>query len=275
MLFRSRISNGLSQVFKLSTNLPRFTLDNISIISNSSMKVIGGKADQCTILNSKFQNCSPFYISSSNGYNITIENSKFIDLWFYMAPLSGDKDNNLFLKDNEFSLLGKQEESFHLKNTNLEASGNIFNSYAFTFENSSEIQGNIYDNIFSNSGIITIKNESENVRLHHNKIIKELPHGIYYSGTGEDGVDFKYNWWGSKDGPAESLFYGNIDYNSWALFEDFSRFSGDPYTLGDLQQACSRLGQAIEGDNWLYDIREDSVIDKLDLIGITRRISGY
>lgn len=271
--YRIQIGNGLSQAFKLSTNLPWFTLDNISIISNSNMKAIEGRADQLTILNSKFQNCSPFYINKYNGYNITIKDSKFIDLWFYMSPLSGDKDNNLSLQGNEFSLIGKQEESVYLKNTNLEASGNTFSSYAFTLENGSEIQGNIYDNIFTNSGKIVIKNQGENVRFYNNRIIKELPNGIYYAGTGEGGVDFKYNWWGSKDGPAENIFNGNIDYSSWALFEDFSRFQGDPYTLEDLEDACSRLGQDIEEDNnWLYDINRNSIIDKLDLIGITRKI---
>ncbi len=254
--------------FTLSDNISSFTLENIHIKSFQFYKfAIEGKAKEINIINSVLEKASVNIIGGS-GYRIAIKDSNIFDSKLEMKANPGK--NILILYNNEFSVDSRQYESIIFENTNLEISQNIFSDYTFKIDEGEEIEGNIYNNTFCGVRNITINIQGENLKFYNNKILKESNYGINYSG--DYFIDFRNNWWGFKDGP-QNIYLGNenIDYSNWALFEDFSRFQGDDYTLEDLKEACNKLGQAIE-ENWLYNLKEDTVIDKLDLIGITRRV---
>jgi len=266
-IYPVRIQQNMNQVFYLE-NISWFTLENIYILG-WSVDVIEGKADQITIQDSKFENCNPIYVSGNSGYNIKMEGNSLIKAKVEIKPTVGE--NIAHLLDNQFTVPSGSQESIIFMNTNLEVSGNTFDRYSLILENGAEIEGNIHHNIFSGSvGKILIKNQGENVHFYMNKILKDFNGAITY--VGNETADFTKNWWGSKDGPVQDIIIGNIDYSCWALFEDFRRFEGDDYTLADLEEACLQLGQEINEDSWLYNLRNDSVIDILDLVGITRNI---
>lgn len=261
-----QINANISRVFHLN-DISKFTLKNI-FIRGYSVDVIEGIADEIIIQNSSFDSCNPINISGNSGYNILLEDNTFNRSKVNVQPIAGN--NRITINNNIFSVPVGVQESLLFKNTNINASGNTFTRYSFILENGAEIEGNISENTFGAGTRILIRNQGHNVHFNKNKIQYSTTNVVTYNGN--SNPDFRKNWWGSNDGPGQNMINGKIDYSNWALFDDLSRYHDDPYHLEDLEEACKRLGQGIVGINWLYNIKKDSQIDMLDLVGITRRI---
>lgn len=259
------VGGGTDEVFILS-HPSSFVLENIHIKSYTFTKsALIGQADAIIILNCDFEK-SHIALDEGSGIITEIKDSRFLDSKLAVRPNIGN--NNLALYNNNFMAVDRQFESIILKNIDMEIAHDTFSDYAFKIEEG-PTKGNIYENTFKGKRNITVNAQGENLKFYHNNIYKQYYYGITYSGT--NPMDFRKNWWGSMRGPENIDLDGNIDYDNWALFEDFSRFKNDPYNLKDLEAACAKLGDGIES-NWLYNLKKDNVIDKLDLIGITRRI---
>lgn len=240
-------------------NTASFIMEDLYIYTSGSKTALTGFANEINV-----ENCT--FIRSGikiqkGGAHIEIRNSSFLEnSKFMINPLSGI--NNILLYNNEFVVDGN--ESIILRNANMEIDNNRFSDYSLIIE-SGHSAGNVKHNDFIGDGKIIKYGGGEDLKFNYNYIDNKE---IYY--TGDISIDFTYNWWGSKDGPTQ-IISENVDYGSWALFNDLTRFHGDPYTLADLEMACSKLGADPE-ENWLYNLNGDDVIDTLDLVAITRRI---
>jgi hypothetical protein len=116
---------------------------------------------------------------------------------------------------------------------------NHFKGVSFNVYDGEESTGVIQHNTFEGGGgKILVKEDNQALQFQNNRIYKDSGE-VYYGGNG--WLSFTKNWWGSKEGPGESIFDGNINYSNWALFEDFHRYQEDPYTLTDLRQAYDQL----------------------------------
>ncbi len=239
-----------------------------SYSTNSNNKLIAGVANTISIENSYFQFITPMYIKNPNkNMNISISNSHFQNSNIKINM--GNYEGNIYMSNNLFNVLKPSTPYIWIINSNIEASNNEFDNYAFRIDGEMSI-AEISDNVFTGSGKIMIRDNGEKIHFNRNKILKYITDEIYYSGT--SNIDFTENWWGDRDGPRESRIYGKVDYSNWALFEDFSRFKNDPYKVEDVQKGAVFLGQTVDNNTFIYDLDKNEIIEFLDLIYMTRKI---
>lgn len=262
------IDKANTTVFKLM-NVPWFELEGVYAIGSNGV-IIAGKADNITIRDSWFESCIPIGTTSPGPFKVTMESNRVSNGNMSVQPSTGKVQLTIY--DNIFnSTLGNSTYSVVLKNCILDVQGNDFNGYAFKIDKGNGTSGHLYENIFRGStGKIFIREEGENIHIHHNKILKNIKETVYYEGAML--LDATQNWWNSREGPTIGMIEGKVDYSKWALFDDFRRFHGDPYQLEDVVAASTMLGQTVDEENWIYDIQQDGEIDFLDMIGLTRLI---
>lgn len=259
------IQGKMNSVFFLK-DIPSFTLENVHVIG-FSVNVIGGQVNQIVIQNNVFESCNPLYIDNGSDYQIHMEGNHIIDGKIEVRPVG--INNEMDFIDNTLCLKWERSKSVILKNMNVNMHGNTFKDYSLIFRDGEEIQGSIQNNIFhGDTGKIVIEIEGETLHFHRNKILKNFVGAIYT--TGGIKIDFTYNWWGSKDGPGGNIPKDKLNCDGWALFEDFRRFDGDPYTIEDLKALCRQWGQDIDENNWIYNVKQDNILDVLDTVGIMR-----
>lgn len=251
----------------------------VGIRGESSYKVgISGAAKRIDIINSSFFACTPIkIINPTSNMDIYISESKFnktmIDIDLGGAEGTIDFLNNKFQERNETE---DTSNSISLKNIDVTANNNRFKNTGFIIDGSRVINVDITNNTFDEGNRrIYIKIDGTNMSFKYNKILdKSITAEVYYDGA--TPIDFTQNWWGSGYGPKADMIGGDgkeyVDYNNWALFEDFSRYSNGPYVLDDLAAAIDNLGQAIDERNFLYDFDNNNEIELIDLIWLTRSI---
>lgn len=231
---------------------------------------IDGWAERIAVKNSRFENCIPIKMNDDWGKY----RADFINCTFMNSDLSANPSKCTFelgLYDNHFSASTQNPKYIILKNNTLYAEGNTFHRMTILVESNGTAAGSFFKNIFTgNEGRIAISGNAKGLIFRENSFLKVMT-PIIKNATG-DTLDFKENWWGDRKGPKYGMIEGKVDSSRWALFDDFSRFEGDHYTIEDLQEACRRMEKAWQWDNWLYDINEDEKLDLLDIIAIARKI---
>jgi len=256
-------------VFDLK-NISRFRLDGVYAIG-SNAAVIGGHADRIEISGCRFEWCYPLFINSDKDFSIHMENSQVHNGNIEIAPNTAGEKSVVF-HQNHFLVNTAISKNMRLKNIQGVLSGNRFEGYSLVLMAGGEdTEMDVFENVFCDpqKGKIIVSREGQNSRFHRNHILKDFSDAIAYSGTGK--LDFRYNWWGRKEGPAEIIDLGKLSVEPWALFPDFRRFQGEPYTREDLQELCRQIGADIDAENWIYDIQPDQRIDLLDAVALIRR----
>lgn len=84
----------------------------------------------------------------------------------------------------------------------------------------------------------------DRIRVNRSKIHDNKDLDVYYAGNSGGDVDFKYNWWGSHDGPTSDKFYINVDFSNYLKQESFH----DPVII-----VPGILGSAKEDEKWIID----------------------
>ncbi len=250
-----------------------FKLDGIKVNSNGGT-LISGQSQRIDLINSIFENCTAMNIDSPNeDMNIYISHNEFNKGKINVNM--GSHSGTINLYNNNFSKDGIQYNSITLENIDIYANNNTFTKTGFIIQGSNPVNAEVTNNIFDgNLGRILIRVEGQNMKFNNNKIIKGKSTETYYEGT--KNIDFTQNWWGDGNGPEETELYGSgkgyIDFSNWALFQDFSRYRNEPYTIQDIEAAIENLNQAINDINFLYDLDNNNQIEFLDLIWLIRNI---
>ncbi len=266
------INNPSAPVFNLSNNIDSFKMTNISATGMTS-EVIDGDILNLDIVNSKFDNCTNLFMInnySTKTINISIQNTHFTDTNMHFKD---DKTiSNLKLSNNTFKIDTYKNRTIDLKNINLDARDNSFENYSMIIDGDLENTSQVINNHFSGNGKILIKTDGEDINFNENKIFKTFDGAVSYEKATTTPIDFTQNWWGYTTGPKEGIIVGNVDTSNWAVFENFSRFRDDPYTINDIKETISLMGQVPNGTEWIFDMDENNIIDFLDLIEISRKI---
>ncbi|SHJ71571.1 hypothetical protein SAMN02745975_02700 [Geosporobacter subterraneus DSM 17957] len=231
---------------------------------------IDGWAEKIAVKNSNFENCIPIKMNDVWGdYRADFINCTFINSDLSVNPSKCTLELGLY--DSHFSASTQNPKYILLKNNTLYAEGNTFHRMTILVELNGTAVGAFSKNTFTgNDGRITISGNAKGLLFRKNNFLKVMTPMIK-NGTG-DTLDFKENWWGNRKGPKPGTMEGKVDSSRWALFDNFSRFAEDPYTLEDLREACARIEDVWKGDSWLYDLDENEEIDLLDVFMILRMI---
>jgi hypothetical protein len=251
-------------------NIFQFRLEGVYAVG-SNAAVIGGHADRIEISECRFEYCVPLFINSDEDFSIHMENSRVCDGNIEVAANTAGEKSVVF-RQNHFLTSANMSKTIGLKNVQGVLSGNRFEGYSLVLMAGGEdTEMDVFENVFCDpqKGKIIVSREGQNSRFHRNHILKDFSDAIAYSGTGK--LDFRYNWWGRKEGPAEIIDLEKLSVEPWALFPDFRRFQGEPYTREDLQELCRQIGADIDAENWIYDIQPDQRIDLLDAVALIRR----
>lgn len=256
----------IGPVFNLS-NITSFRLENMDI-SGNDVVVVKGAADYITIKDCRFLDCIPIYTTASRLKEVLFESNEVIGGSVYIQPSIYGAE--VVVRNNTFDVPDTAAYGFNLENSKVLIENNHFNGVSFNIHDGEGAAGLIQYNTFDRDGRkILVKEDNQNLRFENNQIYKNAGE-VYYQGISP--LSFMKNWWGTKEGPQEDIFYGNIDYSDWALFEDFRRYKEDPYSKDDLKIAYTLMGKAVDEDNWIYDLCRDGILDFLDIIGIIRKI---
>jgi len=267
-MLRFDISVQDKTIFELK-NISRFRLDGVYAIGSNAI-VISGHANRIEIAGCRFEWCVPLSIKSDKDFSIHMEDSQVCNGNMEIAPDTAGEKSAAFHR-NHFFVDGNISKNMRLKNIQGTFGGNRFEGYSLVLMAGEKDTGiDVFENVFCDSqkGKIIVNREGQNIRFHRNHILKDFSDAIAYSGTGK--LDLRYNWWGRKEGPAELIDREKLSVEPWALFPDFRRFQGDPYTLNDLWELCGRIGADIDDENWIYDIQPDQRIDLLDAVALIR-----
>ena len=258
---------GIGPVFNL-VNISSFHLENIYGVGGDT-PVVKGSADYITIKDCRFLNCAPIYTTASRLKEVVLASNEVIGGSVYIQPsVYGAK---VTVNNNFFGVSNTGIRGVNLENCEMTVEKNHFKGVSFNVTNGIKSVGWIRHNIFEQDGRkILVNEDNQDLHFQNNKIYKDTGQ-VYYRGSGS--LDFTRNWWGSKEGPKADVIDGNIDHGNWALYEDFRRYQGDPYTWIDLQKAYEQLERDGDTDNWIYDMDKSGRIDLLDLVAITRCIS--
>ncbi|MFA6383652.1 MAG: hypothetical protein WCX17_04510 [Parcubacteria group bacterium] len=73
----------------------------------------------------------------------------------------------------------------------------------------------------NNIAIVVDNTNVERVKVNRSKFFNNKNYDVYYSGLNAAGLDFKYNWWGSPDGPDDYKFEQIINTDNWLDQENF------------------------------------------------------
>ena len=251
------------------SNIQKFSVSGMRLRGTTS-KGITGWAKEILVKNGRFENCPPINLSPDKGvYRID-----FIDCEFIDSNLEIDKTSfnpELHLYNNHFFATGEKIRSISLENNTVYATHNTFHRTTITMKAGGTVSGEFRRNQFTGSaGTITVSGNVKDLIFRENSFLREMP--TFIRNVTQIPIDFKRNWWGDRKGSKADRIQGLVNTNDWALFEDFSRFSEDPYTLEDLREACTRMEKDWQNDSWLYDRDENNVIDLLDVFTILRMI---
>ncbi len=251
------------------SDIQKFSVEGMGLRGTTNTGITGW-AKEISVKNGRFQNCVPIDLSRDRGaYRID-----FIDCEFIDSNLEVDRTSfstELHLYNNDFSVTGQRIRAIYLENNAVYAINNIFNRTTITMKAGGNVSGEFRRNQFTGSaGTITVSGNIKDLIFRENSFLREMP--TFIRNVTQIPIDFKRNWWGDRKGPNTDRIEGLVNTNDWALFEDFSRFSQDSYTLEDLREACARMEKDWQHDSWLYDRDENNVIDLLDVFAILRMI---
>ena len=159
-----------------------------------------------------------------------MENSQVHNGNIEIAPNTAGEKSVVF-HQNHFLVNTAISKNMRLKNIQGVLSGNRFEGYSLVLMAGGEdTEMDVFENVFCDpqKGKIIVSREGQNSRFHRNHILKDFSDAIAYSGTGK--LDFRYNWWGRKEGPAEIIDLENFLLNHGRSFRISEGFKGTLYT---------------------------------------------